>query len=206
MVDLTQHQELVVTQQVEHLEAFTGFETANRYNIMTAEGQHLLYAFEESGTISRQFLGNHRPLSIHIVEDGSRKLLTAQRGFFWFKSHLHVRDDSDNHLGSLQRQIKFLGRRFTLEGPKGQPIAEVRGRMLRPHTFMVHEPQGEEVARVTKKWSGLLREGFTDADTFRLQFHKELDQGFRMLMLATAFAMDLDFFENNNKRSGFNIG
>lgn len=206
MVDLTQHQELIVTQQVEHLEAFTGFETANRYNIMTAEGEHLLYAFEESGTISRQFLGSHRPLSIHVVEDGSRHVFTAQRSFFWFKSHLHVRDNSDKHLGSLQRQFKLFGRRFTLEGPNGQAVAEVRGRMLRPHTFMVHEPQGEEVARVTKKWSGLLREAFTDADTFRLQFHKDLDQDFRMLILATAFAIDLDFFENNNKRSGLGFG
>jgi hypothetical protein len=29
MLDLTQHNELVITQQVEHLEAFVGFETAN---------------------------------------------------------------------------------------------------------------------------------------------------------------------------------
>ena len=207
MIDLTQHQELVVSQQVEHLEAFTGFETANRYNIMTAEGQHLLYAFEESGTLSRQLLGSHRPLTIHVVEDGSRNLFTAHRSFFWFKSHMHVRDDSDNHLGSLQRKMKFLGRRFTLEGPDGRQIAEVRGRMLRPHTFMVHEPQGEEVARVTKQWSGIMREAFTDADNFRVQFHKEsLDQEFRILMLATAFAIDLDFFENNSKRSGFGLG
>ena len=70
-------------------------------------------------------------------------------------------------------------------------------------TFMVHEPQGEEVARVTKQWGGIMREGFTDADTFRLQFHKDLDQEFRMLVLATAFAIDLDFFEKKGSRSGF---
>ena len=206
MLDLTQHNDLVITQQVEHLEAFVGFETANRYNIMTEDGQHLLYAFEESGAISRQFLGSHRPLSIHVVEDGSRHVFTAQRSFFWFMSHLHIRDDSDKHIGSLQRKMKFLGRRFDLEGPNGQLVAEVRGRLLRPHTFMIHKPGGDEVARVTKKWSGLIREAFTDADTFRLQFHNDLDQDFRMLVLATAFAIDMDFFENNNKRGGIGFG
>ncbi len=201
MVDLTQHQELVVSQQVEHLEAFTGFETANRYNILTADGQHLLYAFEESGALSRQFLGTHRPLSIHVVEDGSRNVLTAHRSFFWFKSHMHVQDASDRRVGSLQRRLTVLGRRFALEGPDGQQIAEVRGRMLRPNTFMVHNRQGEEVARVTKRWGGIMREAFTDADTFRVQFHKEsLDQEFRMLTLATAFAIDLDFFEKKGSR------
>ncbi|MCH9040401.1 MAG: hypothetical protein IIC23_13565 [Chloroflexi bacterium] len=201
IVDLTQHQELIVSQQVELLEAFTGFETANRYNILTADGRHLLYAFEESGAISRQLLGTHRPLSIHVVEDGSHNVLTAQRSFFWFRSHMHVRDGSDRPLGSLRRRLTFLGRRFSLEGPDGRLIAEVRGRMLRPNTFMVHEPGGEEVARVTKQWGGIMREAFTDADTFRVQFHKEsLDQQFRMLTLAAAFAIDLDFFESKGRR------
>ena len=66
---------------------------------------------------------------------------------------------------------------------------------------MVHEPGGEEVARVTKQWGGIMREAFTDADTFRVQFHKEsLDQQFRMLTLAAAFAIDLDFFESKGRR------
>ena len=41
MVDLTQYQELVVRQEVEHLEAFTGFETSNRYSIYTQCGNCL---------------------------------------------------------------------------------------------------------------------------------------------------------------------
>ena len=40
---------------------------------------------------------------------------------------------------------------------------------------------------------------FTDADTFVVQFTDgSTDQEFRLLMLASAFAIDLDFFEGNN--------
>jgi hypothetical protein len=54
-----------------------------------------------------------------------------------------------------------------------------------------------EVARVTKQWSGMLKEAFTDADTFRLELNnREMDREFSLLMLASAFAIDLDFFES----------
>ena len=37
---------------------------------------------------------------------------------------------------------------------------------------------------------------FTDADTFQVAFtDNSTDQDFRLLMLATAFSIDLDFFE-----------
>ena len=42
MIDLTDYSELMIKQQVEHLEALTGFETANRYRVMTPEGETLL--------------------------------------------------------------------------------------------------------------------------------------------------------------------
>ncbi len=57
--------------------------------------------------------------------------------------------------------------------------------------------QEREVARVTKQWSGLAKEMFTDADTFRLELNsQEMDGDFALLMLASAFAIDLDFFED----------
>ena len=57
--------------------------------------------------------------------------------------------------------------------------------------------QEREVARVTKQWSGLAKEMFTDADTFRLEIsNREMDEDSALLMLASAFAIDLDFFED----------
>ena len=56
----------------------------------------------------------------------------------------------------------------------------------------------QEVARVTKQWSGIMREALTDADTFLVQMDtRDLGQGFAMLVLASAFVIDLDFFENS---------
>ena len=195
MIDLTQFEELTVQQEVEMLEAFTGFETQNRYSVSTPEGDKLLYAFEESGLIGRLFLKGHRPLTLHIVDEGSQTVMTARRKFFFFLSHLHVYDEHDRLLGSLQRRFSILKRRFTLSDATGGPIAEIVGPIWRPSTFMMYR-NGDEVARVTKQWVGLVKEAFTDADTFRVQQNTMgLHPDFAQLILAAAFAIDLDCFE-----------
>ena len=195
-IDLTNYSELMIRQKVERLEAITGFETANRYTVMTEQGDPLLHAQEESSTISRIFLKGHRPLILHVTDLDGNELLTASRSFYWFFSHLHVSDGSGRNVGSLQRRFSFPSRKLTIEGSGGRPVAEIRGPLLRPKTFMIYR-QEREVARVTKQWSGLAKEMFTDADTFRLELNnQEMDEDFALLMLASAFAIDLDFFED----------
>ena len=195
MIDLSDHQELVVRQEVEHLEAFTHLETENRYSVSTPDGDRLLYAYEESGFLGRMFLKTHRPLSIHVVDNDNEPVLTASRSFFWYLSHLHVQDGTGREVGSLRRRFTILNRQFALEDSTGEMLAEIRGPLLRPNTFMVYK-QGDEIGRVTKQWTGIGREVFTDADTFRVQLDtSRANQDFALLVLASALAIDLDFFE-----------
>ena len=197
MTDLTRHSELVIRQQVEQFEIFTSFETANRYSVLTSDGAQLMYAYEESGSMSRQFTGSHRALSIHVVDGDSKPVLQASRDFFWVRSHLRVHVDG-GHIGTLNRQFGF-GRKFSLVDANEREITQITSGLFRPHTFIAKNAQGGEIARVTKRWSGFGREMFTDADTFVVQFTEgSTDQEFRLLMLASAFAIDLDFFEGNN--------
>lgn len=195
MIDLSMHRELIVKQEMEGLEVFTGLETQNRYSVSTPDGVPLLYAYEESGTLSRMLLKKNRPLSINILDNDKQLVLTASRSFFWFLSHLHIRDGAGREIGSLKRRFAILNRRFELEDSSGKIIAEIHGSKLRPHTFMVYK-SGEEIGRVTKKWSGIGKELFTDADTFQVQVNtSKADKDFPILILATAIAIDLDFFE-----------
>ena len=197
MTDLTRHSELVIRQQIEQLEIFTPFETANRYSIHTSDGVQLLYAYEESGGMSRQFMGSHRPLSIHVVDGDSKPVLEASRDFFWLRSHMRI-DADGRRIGALNR-LFGLGRKFTLVDSNEREITRITSGFFRPHTFSAKDVNGAEIARVTKQWSGFGREMFTDADTFVVQFtDNSASQEFRLLMLAAAFAIDLDFFENQS--------
>ena len=194
MVDLTQHSELIVRQQTEMVEVFTAFESANQYSVHAPDGAQLLHAYEESGDIRRQFMGTHRPLAIHVVDDAGQPVLEARRDFFWFTSNLRV-SERGSPVGSVRRRFA-LNRKFTIADANGRPLALLQGNIFRPNTFIARGAQGTELARITKQWGGISREMFTDADTFRVEFSPAAaSQEFRLLMLAAAFATDLDFFE-----------
>ena len=194
MTDLTRYSELVIRQQVEQMEIFTPFETANRYSVHSSDGAQLMYAYEESGDISRQFAGSHRALSVHVVDGSGAPVLKASRDFFWFRSHLRV-DSDGRRVGALNR-VFGLGRKFALVDGNEREITRITSGIFRPHTFIAKDAGGAEIARVTKQWTGFGMEMFTDADTFVVQFTDgSADNDFRLLMLASAFAIDLDFFE-----------
>jgi uncharacterized protein YxjI len=202
---LDSHERITVRQQVETLQVFTGLEMKNRYAILDDSGNDILFAYEDSSFIGRQFLGNHRPLSIKVIDPDGNLMLTASRRFFWFFSHLELRRSDDSVVGGMQRRFKLFGRRFDLYDDL-QLIGKVEGPLLRPNTFWI-DRGGTGLAKITKQWSGITREMFTAADTFHIEFtDRSLSESMRWLILGVAFAIDLDFFENRGKRGGMNVG
>ena len=71
---------------------------------------------------------------------------------------------------------------------------ELRGPLLRPWTFFID--QGDrEVGKITKRWSGALKEVFTDADNFAVHFPAELSLSEKSLLLGAVFLIDFVHFE-----------
>jgi uncharacterized protein YxjI len=202
---LESYEHIVVRQQVEPLQVFTGLEMSNRYAVFDDRGNDILFAHEESSFIGRQFLGSHRPLTLNIIDSQKNVLLTATRGFFWLLSHLELRQSDGNVVGGMQRRFKVLGRRFDLYD-ESKLVGTIEGPLLRPNTFWVNS-NGVELAKITKQWSGAGREMFTAADTFHIEFTSSSStEQMRWLILGAAFAIDLDFFENRNRGGLSGIG
>ncbi len=55
---------------------------------------------------------------------------------------------------------------------------------------------GIEAGKITKKWSGLMKEGFTDADNFGVMFPADWDVESKALLLGAVFLIDFVHFEN----------
>ena len=202
---LESYESLWVRQQVEMLQVFTGLETQNRYKVLDPQGNDLLYAYEESGFLGRQFLGSHRPLTIRILDQEGNEQLVARRNFYWLFSHLEISSPEGLTLGKMQRRFKVIGRRFDLFADQGL-VGTIEGPLLRPNTFWLRQ-NGVELAKITKQWSGMSREAFTAADTFLVEFSDpSLLDSMRWLVLGAAFAIDLDFFENRGRGGGFRFG
>ena len=76
---LTMVDQLLVKQKVEILEAFTGFETANKYKVFNSLGQEVYYAKEDTDCCTRQCCGPARPFDMNITDMQGQEVIHLNR-------------------------------------------------------------------------------------------------------------------------------
>lgn len=193
--------EIVVVQKKELVELF-GFETRNKYSIEANEVP-FAYAAEQGKSgidfVARYLLGHWRAFEIHFF-DGSRNLVfRALHPFRFFFQRLDVVMADGRFVGAVQQRFAFFSKRFDVLDAGGSVLLTVSSPLWRPWTF-AFERHGVEVARIEKKWSGLLKEAFLDADRFRILLPRpDLPLPERLLVLAAAVFVDLQYFEAKAK-------
>ncbi len=187
-------------------EILLNWEQRNEYAISSTDNRLLGYAVEQGGgflrALARVTLGSHRPFDIAVIDAGTHDLfLEFTRRFFFLFSEMAVRSPAGRELGRVRQRFGFAYRMYELLDADGQ-FAKIFGPRWRPWTFRVVDGDGTEVAKITKKWSGLGREYFTDADNFLVDFGDSVDWTIeqRAIILAAALSIDFDFFENNQSR------
>jgi uncharacterized protein YxjI len=192
----------LIRQRKEMLEVFTSLETKNRYEISTPDGRTTLFAAEQgSGAgawLSRNFFNTARPFHIAIRDGQGRPILDVHRPWRWLFARIDVVSPDGKPIGAIQQRFAFFSRRFSVLDASGTEIAALHGPLLRPWTFRILV-QDREVGLITKKFSGLLREAFTDADTFGVEFGPGMDPRLRTLSLAATFLIDFLYFEHKSQ-------
>lgn len=191
---------LFVSQKKEWGEVLTGFETKNRYAVLDANGSELYMAVEEDGsTIMRWLLKAMRPFEISIRTYDNQMVLRVVRPFRFYFHQLNVFDPRGKLLGTIQKRFSFIRRIYSVLDGSGQEIFQLFGPVLHPWTFEIRK--GERLqGKITKKWSGLVKEGFTDADNFGVTFPVEWDMKLKSLLLGAVFLIDFVHFENTGNR------
>lgn len=188
----------LVRQQKEWGAILTGFEARNKYVATDAEGAELFYAAETGGsTVGRWVLQSMRPFTIHITDTDENLLFQIDRPFKFYFHRLEVRDAQGSHLGSIQRRWSWIRRRFAVLDARGQEVLQLLGPILHPWTFQVRR-NGEQIGKITKKWSGLGKEMFTVADNFGVTFPSELEFAQKSLLLGAVFLIDFVYFEKRS--------
>lgn len=189
---------LIVNQKKELGEIITGFETRNKYKILDNQGQELFSALEEGGsTLARLFLKNLRSFEMCIRNSNGDLQIKAKRPFRFYFHEIDVYDGNDNLLGTIKREFTLIRREYSVLDPKGNKIFSLFGPVLKPWTFQILD-NGQEVGKITKKWSGLLKESFSDADNFGVTFPISWETNTKALFLGAVFLIDFVHFENTN--------
>lgn len=190
---------LMISQVKEWGEIITGFETQNKYVVSDEDGNVLYVAGEEGGSLlARWFLKALRPFTIELRDGEHRPVLQVQRPFRFFFHRAEIRDAAGDPIGSVERRFAFFRRKYAIFDGDGREIFQLFGPLLRPWTFRIMA-DGGEIGKITKKWSGLLKESFSDADNFALLYPRDWDARLKALLLGTVFLIDFVHFENTGK-------
>ncbi|MCA6523953.1 MAG: phospholipid scramblase-related protein [Pseudanabaena sp.] len=195
---LAQANAIYVRQKFEIAEIF-GFETRNRYQIQTEDGQQFGYCAEPKvgfgDAIMRQFFGHWRVFNIVGTDMDNQQVFRAHHPFRWFFQRLDVFGAGDRPVGSLQQRFVWLNKKFDFLDTRGRVIMTMTSPFWKIWTFPIQK-NGRDVSIIEKKWSGLSKEIFTDADNFRVRFTDgKLTADERLLLLAGAVFIDLLYFE-----------
>ncbi|MGE0173350.1 MAG: phospholipid scramblase-related protein [Oligoflexales bacterium] len=201
---LQNNRKLYIQQKKNWVEIIVDFETANRYAIMD-EGRNVLGMIAERGegffdVVKRWFFRSHRGFRIEVVNNDGASVLQLSRGFFFFFSDLFVADNLGRQIGTIHRRFGIIYKKYDLRGENGVTFATIKSPFWRLWTFPVLDDRtGRQTGEIGKRWGGMIKEVFTDADTFRIMFDSgssyTLNQ--KLLIFAAAISIDFDFFEKN---------
>ncbi|PIK54842.1 hypothetical protein BSL78_08271 [Apostichopus japonicus] len=59
--------------------------------------------------------------------------------------------------------------------------------------------ESQQIGKISKQWSGITKEWFTNADNFGIQFPMDLDVKVKGTLLGALFLIEFMFFEQQNQ-------
>ncbi|CAH1738771.1 phospholipid scramblase 2 isoform X4 [Aphis gossypii] len=201
--------QLLVIQKVEAIEALLGFETNNKFTIKNSAGQKVFYAVEDTDCCTRNCCGPSRPFEMKILDNYRNEVIHLSRPlacqsccFPCCLQRIEVFSPPGCLVGTVEQDWSILTPIFTIRNAANEEVLKIKGPIC--HFSMcggdvefkvLSKDKKNLVGRISKQWSGLLREMFTDADHFGISFPMDLDVRMKAVMLGACFLIDLMFFE-----------
>jgi uncharacterized protein YxjI len=126
---------------------------------------------------------------LEITDPAGNVVLQLTRPAKLVKSRVVVSDAAGGEVGAIVQKNAIGKIRFDLEA-HGQVVGSLNAENWRAWNFNVQDPNGTELARITKTWEGLAKTMFTSADNYVVQIHYTLPEPLRSLVVAAALAVD----------------
>lgn len=205
---LTQIDQLLIHQQIELIEILVGWETNNKYQIKNSLGQKVFFAAEENDCCTRYWCGPLRPFTIKVLDNYGQEVLTLNRPLKCASccypcclQELEVQAPPGNPIGYVIQDWHPLKPKFTIQNERKEPVLKIEGpachcKCCSDVVFEVKSvDETHVVGKICKQWTGFLREAYTDADNFGIQFPMDLDVKIKAVMVGACFLIDFMYFE-----------
>ncbi|XP_076828943.1 phospholipid scramblase 1-like [Brachyhypopomus gauderio] len=211
---LTQIDQLLIHQQIELAEVILGWETCNKYLVKNTLGQQVFFVAEENDCCNRQFCGAMRSFVLHVQDNMGQEVITLTRPLRCSGvccpcclQELEVQAPSGTPIGYVVQDWHPYLPKFTIQNERREGVLKIVGpccscKCCSDVNFEVLSmDESTNVGRISKQWTGFLREAFTDADNFGIKFPMDLDVKMKAVLLGACFLIDFMYFENTQKNN-----
>ncbi|KAJ2688551.1 hypothetical protein H4R19_006559 [Coemansia spiralis] len=212
------------------LNVFLGYEQANRYALVDAEGQAAGFMVEErtlASELGRQMFRLHRPFRVLVMDVAGSVCLEIRRGFSLVNSRITVADAAGAVVGESQQEWHPWRRRYNLFTPGAakdtsfDQFARVDAPLL-SWDFPMVDHGGAALGGVFRGFAGIGTELLTDYGLYTLCLsraaleqrsaaghpagfplaEREMDMDQRAIALAAAVSIDFDYFSRHSRLGG----
>ncbi|KAG7243395.1 hypothetical protein INR49_011852 [Caranx melampygus] len=197
---LTQIDQILIHQKVELLEAFIGFETNNQYEIKNSLGQKIYKAKEKNDCCTRNCCGSLRSFDMKIKDNMDREVIRLIRPFrcvsCWCPcclQEMEVQAPPGTTIGYIKQDWHPFTPRFSIQGANKETVMKLEGPCFACNCCgdvnfeLKGKDGGHSIGRISKQWSGLLKEVFTDTDNFGIQFPLDMDVKMKAVLMGACF-------------------
>jgi len=184
-------------------------ETMNEYEVFDGAGVTIgaIRELEQSMTMRAvrlfsdidQFV-THK---LGVFDADGQVVCTLIRPAKLMRSTIRIEDATGAERGAILQDNVVGKKHFTLVDASGMKIGSIDSEDWISWDFAIHDAAGVEVGRVTKKWNGFLKEGYTTADTYVLEIENEASEDLHLLMVASAAGLDVALKQDDTGGWGF---
>ncbi|KAJ5796912.1 Scramblase [Penicillium psychrosexuale] len=169
---------IVVQRELEMMNVLIGFEQANKYVIMDAQGNHIGYMAEQDkglvNTLARQWFRTHRSFVTHVFDRQQNEVLRFNRPFSWINSYIHVYNPLDQTPNAYSESTSLQG---TAPGALIQP-----GNLSSARISPLDLGQMRVIGEAQQQWAPLRRK--YNLFTHQQSPNSETDMGTRNFSLS----------------------
>lgn len=175
------------------------FEKKAEYAVFDQHGRKLGGVREVGTSMSTWVVGRDNATKrLQIVDAEGRPLLTLTRPATVLKSRVTVMREDGTHVGEIAQEslgvmASVLGGKFNVRfrmEADGKALGTINAEDWRAWDFSIQDPNGSEIARITKTWAGFGKENFTKADNYVLEMHRTLEDPLLTLVVSAALVVD----------------
>lgn len=205
------------------LEAFTGWDTNNKYVIKNAVGQQAYYAVEDTDTCMRVCCGNQRGFQINVLDNMQNVVMRISREFkcctgcCWCAGccdHCAFEVTIEAPVGQVVGYVKqggsFWKANYDILDETHEPILKIEGPCCIcdgpccpcDNEFkLLTLDKSSQIGAVKKVYAGFITEMVTMADRFTIDFPMDLSVKAKASLLGALFLIDFMFFEKNDNNN-----